>query len=359
MLVVGAVLLGIISALVLTWPPGSDPFAWIDWGQEIASSKISLSLSGGPSWKPFPVLFTAVFGLFGSAAPHLWLMVSRSAGLLALLGAYRLARRFGGVAGGLLAVAALLLAQDALFYFARGASETLVAALTLWAVDRHLNGSWRLAFVLGFLAAMNRPEFGVFLLAYAWFLWPRVPGFRAALVAGIVLIPIAWFGAPGVISGNAFQAGNAALGGKGSPGSAIAELRSGFALMTVPIAVLSVIGLVLAYLRRNLVVVGLGVGAIAWALMEAVITQVAYGLPRYSNTWRDVMFIYFIIRVAVLEYCSGVVAGLVAQQVAFLYGTATQWTKILEESAGTIIPSLVEGSPISIPKLLPFEDLRR
>lgn len=281
LLVAGCVLLGIISALVLTWPPGSDPYAWIDWGQEIASSKISLSLAGGPSWKPFPVVFTAVFGLFGSAAPALWLMVSRTAGLLALLGAFRLARRFGGVAAGVLAVVALLLVQDALFYFARGASETLVAALTLWAVDRHLNGSMRLAFVLGFLAAMNRPEFGVALLGYAVYLWPRIPGFRLAMVSGIVLIPIAWFGAPGVISGNAFQAGNAALGGKGSPGSAVAELRSGFSVMTVPIAVLSLIGLGLAYLRRNLVVVWLGVGAIAWALMEAIITQVAYGLPRY------------------------------------------------------------------------------
>ena len=281
LLVAGCVALGIVSALVLTWPPGSDPFAWIDWGQEIASSKISLSLSGGPSWKPFPVAFTSVFGLFGSAAPTLWLMVSRSAGLLALLGAYRLARRFGGVLAGVLAVVALLLVQDALFYFARGASETLVAAFTLWSVDRHLNGSWRLAYVLGFLAAMNRPEFGAFLLVYAVFLWPRLPGFRAALVAGIALIPVAWFGAPDLISGNAFQAGNAALGGKGSTGSALAELRSGFSLMTVPIAVLSVLGVGVAYLRRELVVVWLGIGAIVWALMEATITQVAYGLPRY------------------------------------------------------------------------------
>ena len=282
LLLVGAcAVLGILSALVLTWPPGSDPYAWIDWGQEIASSKIALSLAGGPSWKPFPVVFTAVFGLFGSAAPTLWLMVSRTAGLLALLAAFRLGRRFGGVLAGALAVIAVLLVQDALFYFARGASETLVAAFTLWAVDRHLNGSLRLAYLLGFLAALNRPEFGVFLLADAAYLWLRLPRFRVALVAGIVLIPVAWFGAPAVISGNAFQAGKAALGGKGSPGSAVAELRSGFSLMTVPIAVLSLIGLGLAYLRRNLVVVWLGVGAIAWALMEAIITQVAYGLPRY------------------------------------------------------------------------------
>jgi hypothetical protein len=61
----------------------------------------------------------------------------------------------------------------------------------------------------------------------------------------------------------------------------VAELRSGFGLMTVPIAVLSLIGLGFAYLRRNFVVVALGIGAIAWALMEAIITQVAYGLPRY------------------------------------------------------------------------------
>ncbi len=273
--------LGLISVLVLSWVPGSDPWAWIDWGQEIASSKISLSLAHGPSWKPFPVFFTAIFGLFGGTAPHLWLLISRTAGFLALLGAYRVARRFGGVSAGVLAALALLLTQDALFYFARGASEPIVAALTLWAVDRHLSGQPRVAYLLTFLAAMNRPEFLPFLALYGLYLWLRVSGTRALVVAGLILYPIAWFGAPGVISGNFFQAGNAALGGKGSPGTGLAELSSGFTLMTVPTVVLGFVGLALAYLRRHLVLLCLGAGAIAWAVMEAIITQVAYGLPRY------------------------------------------------------------------------------
>lgn len=273
--------LGLLTVLVLAWVPGSDPWAWIDWGQEIASSKISLSLARGPSWKPFPVLFTAPFGLFGAAAPHLWLLISRTAGFLALLGAFRLARRFGGVSAGVLAALALALIQDALFYFARGASEPIVAALTLWAVDRHLSGQPRTAYFLTFFAAMNRPEFLPFLALYGLYLFLRVPGTRALVLGALILYPIAWFGAPAVISGNPFQAGNAALGGKGSPGSGLAELSSGFQLITVPTVVLSFVGLAMAYRRRNRILLGLGAGGIVWALMEAIITQVAFGLPRY------------------------------------------------------------------------------
>lgn len=280
-LLAGCFALGLLSVIALSWLPGSDPFAWIDWGQEIASPKISLSLAGGPSWKPFPVFFTSIFGLFGHTAPHLWLVVSRTLGLAALLGCYRVARRFGGPAAGVIAVLALCLTQDSLFYFARGASEPIVAAFTLWAIDRHLSGQPRVAYILAFLATMNRPEFSPFLFLYAVYLWLRVPGSRTLAVAGLALVPVAWLGAPAVISGNPFQAGNAALGGKGSPGSAPAELRSSIALMGVPTLVLGAVGLALAYRRRELVLVALGIAAIAWALMVAIITQVAYGLPRY------------------------------------------------------------------------------
>lgn len=280
-LLLGCFLLGLLSVIALSWLPGSDPWAWIDWGQEIASPKISLSLAGGPSWKPFPVFFTSIFGFFGHTGPHLWLVVSRTLGLAALLVCYRVARRFGGPGAGVLAVLALCLTQDSLFYFARGASEPIVAAMTLWAIDRHLSGQPRVAYCLVFLATMNRPEFSPFLALYGLYLWLRVPGSRALVVGLLVLVPVAWFGAPAVISGNAFQAGNAALGGKGSPGSAPAELRSSVGLMGLPTLVLAAIGLVMAYMRRERVLVLLGAGAIAWALMVAVITQVAYGLPRY------------------------------------------------------------------------------
>ena len=280
--IVGACfVLALISVLVLSWVPSSDPWAWIDWGQEIANSKISLSLGGGPSWKPFPVFFTSIFGLFGGAAPHLWLLVTRTASLLAFVAAFRLGRRFGGVAAGVVAVIALLFMQDWLFYMARGASEPVVAALTLWAIDRHLSGHPRTAYVLAFLATMNRPEFSPFLFLYAVYLWLKVPGSRVLAVTLLVLVPIAWFVPPWEISGNAFQAGSAALGGKGSPGTAFNELKSSVGLMTWPVLILAGIGLGFACWRRQQTLMWLGIAAIAWALMVAVITQVAYGLPRY------------------------------------------------------------------------------
>ncbi len=284
-LFLGCLIVGIITVIAISWPPSSDPWAWIDWGQAVASHitgpKIGLSLAGGPSWKPFPVIFTSVFGLFGRTGPHLWLLVTRTSGLLALVAAYRVARRFGGPVAGILAAVALCLVQDALFYWARGASEPIEVAATLWAIEFHLSGSPRLAYFAGFLAALNRPEFSPFLFLYAVYLWFRVPRSRGLVVTLLVLVPVAWFGAPGIISGNPFQAGNAALGGQGSPGSAFAELKDGFPLMTVPTVVLAGIGFGLAYVRREMTLVWLGVGAIAWALMEGVFTQLAYGLPRY------------------------------------------------------------------------------
>jgi hypothetical protein len=51
--------------------------------------------------------------------------------------------------------------------------------------------------------------------------------------------------------------------------------------MTVSTLVLAAAGLGFAVRRGERVLVWLGAGAIVWALMVAVMTQVAYGLPRY------------------------------------------------------------------------------
>ncbi len=280
-LCLGCFLLAVISVLAISWVPSSDPWAWLDWGQEITSSHVSLSLSGGPSWKPFPVVFTTIFGFFGHAQPDMWLVVTRTAGLLAIAGRFRLGRRFGGILAGVIAVIALCFVQDALFYIARGASEPIVAALTVWAIDRHLAGSKRIAYGLLFLATINRPEFSAFLVLYGIYLWLTEPDARVLVVVGIVLVPIAWLLPPYIISGDAFQAGSAALGGTGSPGGAIPELRSSAGLMSVPTLVLAAVGLAFAYVRREMVLLWLAAGAVLWALMVAVMTQVAYGLPRY------------------------------------------------------------------------------
>jgi len=46
------------------------------WGREIVH--INLQTTGGPTWKPLPVIFTTVFALFGKAEPDLWLVVARA-----------------------------------------------------------------------------------------------------------------------------------------------------------------------------------------------------------------------------------------------------------------------------------------
>lgn len=280
-------ILGIVSVLVLPWVPSSDPYAWISWGQEFAShivgTKIALSYHGGPSFKPFPVIFTSVFGLFGGAGPGLWLVVSRTASLLALVGIFRLGKRFGGAPAGILAAVALCFTQDAVFYMARGTSEPVVAAVTVWAIDRHLDGAKRAAYFLLFLGALNRPEFTPILFLYGVWLWVTEPDTRTRTYAVVllVLVPILWTFPPGIVNGDFLQAKNAAAGGKGSPGNAFAELKSSAGQLTDGILLLAAVGFGLAWLRRNRTLIGLGAAAILWAVMVALITQFFYGLPRY------------------------------------------------------------------------------
>ncbi len=89
----GCVALAAISAAVLPTVPSYDPWAWIVWGREVVDPHLSFAVGGGPSWKPLPVIFTTVFGLFGGAAPTLWVITARAGGLLGLAGAFQLARR--------------------------------------------------------------------------------------------------------------------------------------------------------------------------------------------------------------------------------------------------------------------------
>ena len=54
-----------VAALSLVFPstPTYDPWAWIMCGREIL--QLDLVTTGGPSWKPLPVLFTTPFAIFG------------------------------------------------------------------------------------------------------------------------------------------------------------------------------------------------------------------------------------------------------------------------------------------------------
>jgi hypothetical protein len=170
--------------------PTYDPWAWIIWGREVLH--LNLSTVDGPSWKPLPVLLTTPFAIFGSLAPDLWLFVARSGAIAGVVMAFRVARRLGGVPAGAAAAAAYAIAPWTIRNAALGNSEGLLVALVLAAIDRHLAGRPRHAFLFGLGAALLRPEAWPFLGLYGlWLLW-REPAARKLVIAGFVSLPLLW-----------------------------------------------------------------------------------------------------------------------------------------------------------------------
>jgi hypothetical protein len=204
-----------LAALSLTLPsvPTYDPWAWIIWGREVAH--LDLVTQTGPSWKPLPVIFTTPFSLAGDdGAPLLWLVVARAGGILAFAMAFRLGQRLAGPIAGLIAAGALILADEFIRNFFRGNSEGILVALCLWAIERHLDGRRRDAFLLGIAAALLRPEvwpfialYGLYLIAADWRKHNALPVKTTALVlgGGFALI-VLWFVPEYFGSGDFFRA---------------------------------------------------------------------------------------------------------------------------------------------------------
>jgi hypothetical protein len=274
-----------LAALSLLGPsvPSYDPYAWLVWGRELVAHGQTLSMTGGPSWKPLPVLFTAPFALVaGGAAPALWLVVARTGALLGLAGAFALGRRLAGPWAGALAALALLLTSDYLLLAARGASEPLLIACVLWAIELHLAGRRGSAFALGIGAALVRPEAWPFLGLYALWRWRATPGRERWLIAGgLALVPLAWLGPPAV-AGEALAAGAHAARYNGHTGSfpAWTALRRGVGLAVAPVWLLALAAAALRWRER--VVRWLALGAGAWLALVVAMTAAGFpGLARF------------------------------------------------------------------------------
>jgi hypothetical protein len=293
--VVACLLLAALSAVVLPTVPSYDPWSWIVWGREVSDPHLSFVVSGGPSWKPLPFLFTTVWGFFGGAAPTLWVVTARWGGLLGLVAAWRLAsRRVGGgtagICAGLLAVAGVGLTQDWFYYFFHGASEVVLIGASLWAVDRFLEGRHGQAFALAVAASLIRPEWWPFIGLYALWLWFRVPEFqtvrmRLAILGGLALLPVLWFGPPWVGSGQPFLAASHAAQYNGHLGSDPFRtvVARGADLQVVPALIAAVIAVAIGWFRdRDKVVLAMGVAVAAWWVVVVAMTLDGYpGLERF------------------------------------------------------------------------------
>nr|MBA2764839.1 hypothetical protein [Thermoleophilaceae bacterium] len=193
-----------VLSLLLPFAPAYDSWSWLVWGRELAS--LSLDTAAGPSWKPLPVLIAAPFSIFGDAAVALWLVVARTAWLMALVLGFRVAGSLLGravgrparVMGGLVAALSIALLDDPetpwLRHFGHGLSEPLLVALLFLAVDRHLGSRPGQALAALALAGLVRPETWVLSAAYLVVcLWRTRPALRGWGAFAVGLGPLLWF----------------------------------------------------------------------------------------------------------------------------------------------------------------------
>jgi hypothetical protein len=285
LLVLGCLVLAAL-AQYLPAAPTYDPWAWLVWGREI--TEWDLDTRTGPSWKPLPVLFTTPFALAGdAAAPTLWLIVAQAGGLLAFAFTYRLAARLAGWPAGVIAAAGLVVADEFIRNFARGNSEGLLVGICLWAVERHLDGRRRDAFLLGVAAGLLRPELWPFLLLYGlWLMW-REPRTRLLVLGSGALTVVAWLVPEYLGSGDMLRA--AARAREPNPDSAafadfpFAEVfRRSATVLMVPLLLGAALALLRAWRARDRVPLILGGIALTLMVAVAAMTQAGFaGNLRY------------------------------------------------------------------------------
>jgi hypothetical protein len=341
---VACLAVGLISAFTLPTLPSYDPFAWVVWGHELAHHIIGphepFITAGGPSWKPFPVIFTTIFGFFGSAAPKLWVAAARAGGLFGLFVAYRLGSRLAasgrwrlaGPIAGLLAAFGIFLTSEWTHYMWRGTSEPMVVTATLFAIERHLSGRRATAFLSGVALALMRPEAALFVGVYALWLFYRDRRVKTALLllAGLVLIPLGWFVPPWISSGQPFLSSTHAQLYNGQLGAhpQLEVLKRATNLSVWPVMIAALAVTLLAIRRRDWLTVTLAGAGLAYVAVVEVMTFDHYpGLERFMLPAAAVAAVLAGVAVARFASLAGggiaslaVAAGLVAIAVPFFAG---------------------------------------
>jgi hypothetical protein len=291
--IVGVVLLVISTGLVL-WArtrPGFDPYGWLTWGQQTIHG--SLDTNAAPSWKPLPFLFTVPYALFGHYQLWLWMITAVAVSLAGVVFAARIAyrlvlegsdRRWPAYVAGALAGIGVLMISDYWHYVLSAQSDPMIVSLCLGAVDCHLSGRRRWAFVFGCLAALGRPEAWPFIAVYAVWCWRAVPEMRWLVVVGAVVVLGLWFGVPAATSRSAFVAANNALGsGRALHNDKVFGTAQRFIdLQTAVLAVVALGAVAIAVWRRDRVTLALAAITVAWVIVEiAFALHGRPGLPRY------------------------------------------------------------------------------
>ncbi|CAB4864461.1 MAG: hypothetical protein F2799_01855 [Actinobacteria bacterium] len=302
LVVLGALVLAAVSLLYPSTPT-YDPWAWIVWGRE--TLELNLTTTGGPSWKPLPMLFTVPFALFGQASPDLWIIVARAGSIISLVLTFLLAGllcerafdeaeapRFGWVAilAGGVAVVGVLFQTGFIRVTMLADSEGLVNATAFGAIYYHLLNRRKAALVLATGAALLRPEVWVFLGLYGVWLWFANPELRRLLIGCAITVPVLWLVPEYIGSGNLFRAAaRAQHPNEYSPAFAdnpffqtLKETRPNIPSAIKPAIQLGALFALWAAWRRRFAPLAVLVAALGWITLIAGMTNFGFaGNPRY------------------------------------------------------------------------------
>jgi hypothetical protein len=354
-LVFFCLLIGALSLLIPS-TPSYDPWSWLLWSRQIIHGHLTIT-TGGTSWKPLPMIFTVPFALFGNAAPDLWLVVARAGALAAVVMVFRLSfqltRRVAGLfsepdsepsrlvaivpalLAGVIGAVSLALSASGGFVSANtlGYSEGFAAALLLIAIERHLDGAPRQAFLVGLLVALDRPEIWLFWGPYGLWLFWKDPGMRVVVAASAVLVLLLWFvpvklgcGSFSCSVSRAVHPRSNSLAFASDP--FVAELKKAAwptmllrikvvaALLVVAVSAIlwrawrrdGIAGLRAPQNRARLAAAGMGLGGLAWFVVIATMTQIGF-----SGNNR-----YLVLGSAMVDICGAVGFGWAAWELAAL-----------------------------------------
>ena len=278
------------AATVLVAPAlGYDAWAWMVWAREL--THLSLDTTGGPSWKPLPVLVSAPFAWIDGLAPFLWLALIRGAALYALWLAGRCAARLAGspaaAAALCFAAFALLVSTDLPRTALYGSSEPLLVVVVLAAALSFLNQRPVAALGLIAIGGLIRPE--LWLVGGLYGLWClySVPGRRALTLVLIVSPAILWSALDWLGSGGLAQGAETAqsttpttAANAASPSLEVVS-RLGDSVI-LPVLLLAVVAVVIAWRRGNRQLLLIALLAAGWVLVVALMAEFGFtGARRY------------------------------------------------------------------------------
>jgi hypothetical protein len=291
-LIAAAILVAVsVVFVVLTrMKPAYDAYGWMVWGRQ--TLHWNLDTNGAPSWKPLTFMFTLPYALVMSAQTWLWSVTAVIGALAGALFGGRIAYRLTGpapnrpyapiVAAAFAGVGVLGIA-DYWHQILIANSDPMVVAICLAAIDFHLSGRYRLAFVMLLLASFGRPEAWPFALGYAIWAWWRVPGMRVLAVVGVVSIPLIWFGVSALTAKSWLRPGDLALDSVNviHGNKFIGVTRRLLGLYEPPMQIAAGLAIAFAVVIRDKVWLTLAGFAFAWLAIE-----IAFALHGWSAVTR-------------------------------------------------------------------------